>query len=339
MPKLRAFIWDSQFAPTQKLISMVARSGRMEYLQLRVATDSSPTPYFHPTLKFGGYSKLRFLDIIDVKITSALQSVGNALFSTEQLSELATWADEDVILSLDVIFAGWPGPKTLNLKALDLRRFSNLDDYNAFWEGAAAAGMRPTTLRTNLISEGLTDFICSCNGLEVFLLTTCVLPRHVPPISTFLETIINEHFKSLRVLAIHAQGPDESEYLLDRKLLTSLSRCTKLEELGFKILEQSQADVHLVFQLPLLRALHISFASDLSFDMQKLNHLKLQKLVAECLSNMAQHHLKYIAFDEGIVYAILINPLRWHVRSNLGGYIRDTVIFREKMFDWVSAIK
>ncbi|KAL2383470.1 hypothetical protein RJZ90_002623 [Blastomyces dermatitidis] len=272
MPKLRAFIWDSQIAPTQKLISMVALSDRMEYLQLRVATDGSPTPYFHPTLKFGGYSKLRFLNIIDVKITSALQSVGNALFSTEQLSELAIWADEDVLLSLGVIFSGWPGPKILNLKALDLRRFSNVgcsapsiwqhisaaclseltleigsflppDDYIGFWEGAVAAGMRPTSLRTNLISEGLTDFICSCNGLEVFQLTTCLLPRHLPPISIFLETIISEHSKSLRVLAIHAQGPDESEYLLDRKLLDSLSsRCTKLEELGFKILEQSQIE-------------------------------------------------------------------------------------------------
>ncbi|PGH29792.1 hypothetical protein GX50_07463 [[Emmonsia] crescens] len=365
MPNLRAFIWDSQIAPTQKLISKVALSARMEYLQLRVATDGSPTPYFHPTLKLGGFSKLRSLNIIDVKITSALQSVGNALYSTEQLSELAIWADEDVILSLDVIFSGWPGPRTLNLKSLDLRKFSNVgwsapslwqhisaaclrdltlevgsllqpDDYNGFWEGAVAAGMRPTTLRTNLISEGLTNFICSCNGLEVFLLTACLLPRPLPPISIFLETIISEHFKSLRVLAIHAQGPDESEYLLDRKLLASLSsRCTKLEELGFKILEQNQADVHLIFQLPLLRALHIDFAGDLSFDMQELSHLKLRKLVAECLSNMAQHRLAYIAFDEGPVYAIQINPIRWHVRSNMIWYIRDTVIFREKMFDWI----
>ena len=70
--------------------------------------------------------------------------------------------------------------------------------------------------------------------------------------------------------------------------------------------------------------------------MQHQHHLEHRKLVSECLLKMAKHHLKYVAFDEGPVYMILMNPLRWHVRSNLIGYISDTVIFREKMFDWVN---
>jgi hypothetical protein len=59
-------------------------------------------------------------------------------------------------------------------------------------------------------------------------------------------------------------------------------------------------------------------------------------MVSDCASKQVQPHLEYVAFDEGPVYAILRSPLRLRVRSNLIGHIRDTVIFREKMFDWVS---
>jgi hypothetical protein len=247
------------------LISIVALPVDMEYLQLRVATDGSPTPYFHPTLRFLGYSKLRSLNIIDVNTISVLRSVGNALF----------WADEDARLPLNAIFAGWSQPKMLNLKHIDLRGFSKLgfparslwryisprcltdltleigpsfqaDDYRDFWEQSAAAGVQPASLRTNMICEGLTDFLCSFTGLEVLLLMPCLLHRTLEPISPFLGILASEHSKSLRVLSVQPQGVNKREYLLDRNLLMPLSMtCTHLQELGFGILEHNQVNLEL----------------------------------------------------------------------------------------------
>jgi len=254
----------------------------MKYLQLRVSTDGSPSPFFHPTLRFTDHSKLRSLNLIDVSTASILRSVGNVLFFAEQLSELTIWIDEDVILSLNLVFAGWPKPKMLNLKTLDLRRFSKLglspqsiwqqisvvyltdltleigsslqtDDYENFWEEAVTWGVQLTRLRTNLISEGLTNFICSFSGLEVLLLKSCFLPWPVELISSFLSTVAHEHSNSLRVLAIHAQGVNKREYLLDQKHLISLSlSCTKLQELGFGILEHNLVSQFFLFKFSLL---------------------------------------------------------------------------------------
>jgi hypothetical protein len=257
--------------------------GNLEYLQLRVGTNGSPTPFFHPTLEFNRYAKLRSLSIIEVTDLEALNSVGNALFLTEQLSELTISANTDSRLSLGDIFASWTGPKSLDLNTLDLRGFANLgspaasiwesitpfhlaeltldigasdrplEDYGEFWEAAAEACVELTRLETNLITGGLTRFICSFSGLKMLLLMPCLLTSHVfRPLSPLLHTVAIEHSSSLRVLSIHPQGVDETEYLLDRRMLMALTAsCTQLQEIAFGILGQElvRARAHLAITI------------------------------------------------------------------------------------------
>ena len=188
---------------------MMGFPANLEYLQLRVGTNGSPTPFFHPTLEFDRYTNLRSLSVVEVTGLESLNSVGNALFFTERLNELAISANKGSRLSLGDLFTGWTGRKTLNLRTLDLRGFASLgsppasiwdsitpsrleeltleigasdrplEDYGEFWEAAAAAGVRLTRLETNLITGGLTRFICSFSGLEALLLLPCLLGSHV----------------------------------------------------------------------------------------------------------------------------------------------------------------
>src|SRR5204863_7198486 len=102
---------------------------------LRVGTDGTPTPFFRPTLNFTYHSKIRSLHLIGANTASVLGSIGEVLFSADQLSELTIWADQDVPLSLNLIFAGWPKSKTINLKTLDLRWFSTLGfSHESIWQ-------------------------------------------------------------------------------------------------------------------------------------------------------------------------------------------------------------
>jgi hypothetical protein len=122
-------------------------SDNLKYLQLRVGTNDSPTSFFHPTLEFNRYAKLRSLSIIEVPDLEALNSVKNALFLTEQLSELIISANKDSRLSLENIFAGWTGPKSLNLRTLDLRGFANLGSLAAsIWESITPSHLAELTL-------------------------------------------------------------------------------------------------------------------------------------------------------------------------------------------------
>ena len=69
--------------------------------------------------------------------------------------------------------------------------------------------------------------------------------------------LATEQSNSLRVLSIRPQGVDETEYLLDRRMLMSLtSSCTQLQEVSFGIRghEVVSATAHLettfLFHLP-----------------------------------------------------------------------------------------
>jgi hypothetical protein len=90
-----------------------------------------------------------------------------------------------------------------------------------------------------------------------------------------------------------------------------------------------------VFQLPLLRALHVQV---IRIHTHQGQIARLHEIVTHSLAMKAAVRLQYVAFDEGPVYSIIQhkNPHQWKVASRLIGYTRNTVIFREKMFDWVT---
>ena len=90
-----------------------------------------------------------------------------------------------------------------------------------------------------------------------------------------------------------------------------------------------------VFHLPLLRALHVQVIRTRT----QHGHLaRLQQIVTDSLIKRIALRLRYVAFDEGPVYNILQHkrPHQWKIACKLIGYTRNTVIFREKMFDWVT---
>jgi hypothetical protein len=246
---------------------MVGLPTNLEYLQLRVGTNGSPTPFFHPTLAFSRCSNLRSLNIVEITDLESLISIGKAIFSTERLIELTLSANKDSRLPVAGIFASWTAAKSLDLRILDLRGFSNLgcpaeslwesvnasrvreltidigeseqplEDFAGFWEAATAAGVQLIRLETNLITGGLSSFLRSFNGLEILILLPCLLESYsFQPLSPFLLMLAAEQSSSLRVLSVRPQGLNETEYLLDQYMLASLTTsCTQLQEVAFGI--------------------------------------------------------------------------------------------------------
>lgn len=45
--------------------------------------------------------------------------------------------------------------------------------------------------------------------------------------------------------------------------------------------------------------------------------------------------LKYVMFDSGPLYRVFREPVRIAEETVPVGYVYDTVLFREKIFDWV----
>jgi hypothetical protein len=64
----------------------------------------------------------------------------------------------------------------------------------------------------------------------------------------------------------------------------------------------------------------------------------LRQRLSECLLRDMGLRLRYVAFDEGPIYKIDRNPLRWHFLGNYLGRIRDTILFRDRVSDWVDDI-
>jgi hypothetical protein len=90
-----------------------------------------------------------------------------------------------------------------------------------------------------------------------------------------------------------------------------------------------------VFQLPLLRVLHVRV---IRTGTQTSHLARLHEIVTDSLVKRIARHLQYVAFDEGPVYNIIQhkNHHQWKIVSKLIGYTCNTVIFREKIFDWVT---
>jgi hypothetical protein len=197
-----------------------------------------------------------------------------------------------------------------------------------------------TRLKTNLITAGLTRFICSFSGLKILLLMPCLLASHtLRSLSPFLHTVAIEHSSSLRVLSIQPQGVGQTEYLLDQRVLMGLTAsCTQLQEIAFGILGhelvraitvllpsplaskinpksvniiyssliifRKQDNMVRVFQLSLLRALHVRV---IHAGIQEGHLARLREIVTDSLVKRVARQLQYVAFDEESMYNIVQN--------------------------------
>jgi hypothetical protein len=239
----------------------------MEHLHLRLATDHTPQPYFHPILRFVDFTRLRSLILIQIDREDILTSIGKVLALPPTLMELRIWADADAQLSLSTMFAELPAPGKLSLILLDLRGFADLnsfdrplwtvvsptvithltleigspflhEEYIEFWTSASFAHVQLTHLSTNIVSSGLVDFISSFNGLSSLVILPSNQSNPVDHLQFSLKVLAAAHSETLRVLDLHPQGIDERAYLmLNEDLKAVAMTCVGLTEFAFGIQE------------------------------------------------------------------------------------------------------
>lgn len=260
-------IWDLQVSPTQSLVTSVMFRPSLEALQLRMGTDHTPKPYFHPLFEFHAPINVKIMRFTQVDNISVLETIGLAVSNAVNLEELSIWADEDKGLTLDSLFDSWKGTCAYNLASLDIRGFHglgaapqslwdrlsplNLQDLTLqlvgdlqstkcieFWEESLKAGLRPMKLSSNLVTPGLTQFIASFSGLKVF----SILSSDGPPaelLLPLLQALQTQHSTTLKALAICPQG-HLAEYTLDDSIISQLSAgFPEIEELRFGLSQPS----------------------------------------------------------------------------------------------------
>lgn len=203
---------------------------------------------------------VRCFRLLQIDNNHLLHSIASALHAASPLQELALLADEDSRLSFHTLLSRWHPDLQLSLTTLDLRGFSNLgctpqrlwkhlspetlkeitlqfstplqaEEWEDFWCLSISAGLRPRRLSVNLPTLGLTNFIRSFCGLEVFhLLESASYP--VEPIQHLLDALYQYHSTTLTVLGICPQG-QKDEYRLDAGLVSTAVAFPLLEEFRF----------------------------------------------------------------------------------------------------------
>lgn len=201
--------WDLTVAATQLLVTTTMLMPNLEALQLRVGTDSTPSPYFHTSLNFCSAINLTTLRLIQLDNKAILQSLGLALTTASRLRELTIWAEVDSLLSFTDITSSWYHRAPFELNVLDLRGFVDLGrppwalwgmlspakiktlvllggpncdpaGYSRFWEASISSDLRPQKLSTNLVVAGLKDFVHAFSGLERLSITSSSISIEYP---------------------------------------------------------------------------------------------------------------------------------------------------------------
>lgn len=241
-------------------------SPTLESLQLRLGTDSTPSPYFHPPLEFWPPINVKALILIQIDDESVLRSVGSVLRTATRLRELTMWADEDSKLRFSEVSSTWCGRVPFKLTSLDLRGFVDLGrpscslwsllspvklktltlnvgpgfevaDFSKFWETSVVADLRPKQLSTNLVVHGLKDFIHSFSGLEAFSITSPTIACVPEPLDLILDALGKLHSATLKVLSIDPIRALANHLLDDISLNQVANRFTNIEELRFGMVE------------------------------------------------------------------------------------------------------
>jgi hypothetical protein len=257
--------WDAQIAPSQVLISQLAKQRHLEILQLRLGTDHTPLPYFHSLLHFGNFRNLTRLAVIQIDKAEVLRSVGRLINSTNRLSEIHIEGDADKALSLATLFEDYQALTRLRLTTVDIRGFTDLncsvwrlweiteprslqeltlqidgpfheEDYDKFWLAASQLNISLNALATNAAVGSFLQFLGSFSGLSSMILSSNRNTNPAASLGELLHVLMSQHLESLKVLAIYPQGYQEQDYLLSNWSLTKVADTWRgLTELAFAI--------------------------------------------------------------------------------------------------------
>ncbi|QKX62123.1 uncharacterized protein TRUGW13939_09279 [Talaromyces rugulosus] len=251
------------------LITTIFLHPGLRSLQLRLGTNGTPKPYFHPVLQFQSPISLYSMRLVQIDNESVLESLSTAILHTRSLRELTIWADADSNLALDILFRGWEDHATLELNILELRGFTSLGQFPnflwekipptklrelilevgshfdvteclGFWKAATKAGLRPTVLSTNLGAGGLKEFVDTFSGLEVFNILPSASSRPLEPLAPLIKCLQGQHSATIKVFAIRSQNSIEN-YTLGPDQVTQLVRgFPEVKEFQFEVANVSE---------------------------------------------------------------------------------------------------
>ncbi|KAE8148748.1 hypothetical protein BDV25DRAFT_141488 [Aspergillus avenaceus] len=360
MPNLEEFIWDMQVSLTQALVTAVLVQPRLRSLWLRMGTNCTPKPFFRPSLAFQPHVRMTELNLIQVDDEPVLRSLGSALRMATQLQQLSIWADDRARLSVGALFQDWQEPAPFHLNSLDIRGFVDLgasaDRFWAtfnprklrrltlqivpqghaewvedFWAYSIQAGVRPDRVVLNLGIQGLENYLSSFSGLEAFQLLPSDFERPTEPLPRVIGALSSQHSATLRGLGL-CKFADDPRYVLDVAMSEYLvRRLPGLQEVRFSQCVLNEAVVETILSLPRLRVLCLDPVDDeIGDDIQFLD--SIMRHVKRGLAP----NLKYVAFDDDTVYEISRDPIRISNRVSWMGYVRDTILLNERLFDWVT---
>ena len=257
-----------QISLTQTLLTAILERPSLEHIQLRLGTDNTPKPFFHPTLEFRQPINVKVMRFVQVNDPEVLRSVSLAILRAIHLQELGIEADEDVGLSLDSLLASCNGRTVFQLRSLDLRGFlalgttsrsfwntlrpSKLRDLSLhfgrtaqmtecldLWDESIKAGLRPRRLSSNLALPGLKEFLLSFTGLEVFIITPPSPSPFIEPLTPLLQALHEKHSATIKALAIDPDG-NSADYTLGLNAIEKLGAAfPEIEELRFGLVKPS----------------------------------------------------------------------------------------------------
>ncbi|KAJ5267880.1 hypothetical protein N7478_010688 [Penicillium angulare] len=360
MPNLKDFNWDLAVSPTQHLVTTVIFTPTLERVQLRLGTDSTPSPYFHPPLAFWPPINVRTLTLIQIDDESVLQSIGAVLRTATRLRELTMWADEDSMLRFSEVSSTWCDQVPFQLTSLDLRGFVDLGrpscalwsllspvklrtltlnigsdfdiaDLSGFWDDSVVANLRPKQLTTNLVMNGLKDFIKSFSGLEAFVITSPTIACVAERLDLLLEALGKLHSATLKVLSIDPRRALAKHLLDDSLLKQSVNRFTNIEELRFGMVKAvPEHAIQAMLGFPQIRILYV----DLIENSTEERFIDLERYLLHLLQKGMAKNLKYFMFDDGPLFKVLRKPLRVSKEALPIGFIHNTFLFGEGVFGW-----
>ncbi|KGO64405.1 hypothetical protein PITC_022550 [Penicillium italicum] len=202
-------------------------------------------------------------------------------------------------------------------------------DCAEFWETSTVAGLRPEHLSTNLVARGLKDFILSFSGLEIFSISPPNITCQAEPFPILLAALRKQHSATLKVLSIRPQGA--SNNFLDGESLAELTdHLMSIEELRFGVDQIAVPHaIPLVMKLPQIRLLHVNGRDNgTEWTDNSLDQLR------KALHQGSAKRLRYAKFGDGVTYKVLREPLQLVEEATPVGFIGDTFLFREKVFQW-----
>jgi hypothetical protein len=80
---------------------------------------------------------------------------------------------------------------------------------------------------------------------------------------------------------------------------------------------------------------------DVNLDDDELNELlsQIRSSISAAIEERDSSRLEYVAINEGPLYRLTRNPLRWHIIRNRLGRMPGTELFRDALDDWVEGIR